>query len=475
MNLSAATEPGAEGAVASAPTDGGARWRAWAATAVPLVAWAALVAVAWTRAEPYRSRWKLGAAPVMGSFDRHLTPATVLVLVVGLALARYLPGWCRTLGWRRMLVVATLAFVGWGAATSAIRGVDQLDRTMADRHEYPAVIPLVDEVGVATFVDTFTDEEVLRRYPIHVQGHPVGIALAYVGLDRVGLDGSGWAAAATVAVGMLVVPGVLVTTREVAGEDRARRLAPFLALAPAAVWSVTSADLVFAAVAAWAIALAVLATGDDRDRSSRLGLGVASGLLWGLGIHLTYGLAPIALVALAVIAWRRRWEVLPAIAVGALVVVGAFVAIGFWWFDGLAATRIRYEAGIASIRPRRYFTVLGNPAAFSLAVGPAAWVAVARVRDARLWLLAAGGLAAVAIADLSGLSKAEVERIWLPFAPWVLVLTGGLAALGAGVRTTTGVGRRWSWSPGWPPVAGNLLALQVVLAVAIVSVVNTPW
>lgn len=39
-----------------------------------------------------------------------------------------------------------------------------------------------------------------------------------------------------------------------------------------------------------------------------------------------------------------------------------------------------------------------------------------------MWLLPALSLVAVAGADVSGLSKAEVERIWLPFAPWVLVL-----------------------------------------------------
>ncbi len=44
------------------------------------------------------------------------------------------------------------------------------------------------------------------------------------------------------------------------------------------------------------------------------------------------------------------------------------------------------------------------------------------------------------LADLSRMSKAEVERIWLPFVPWLLLSTGAaaraLAALGAG-------GSRW--------------------------------
>jgi methylthioxylose transferase len=34
----------------------------------------------------------------------------------------------------------------------------------------------------------------------------------------------------------------------------------------------------------------------------------------------------------------------------------------------------------------------------------------------------------VAAADVSGLSKAEVERIWLPFAVWLLVAVARLPA-----------------------------------------------
>ena len=45
-------------------------------------------------------------------------------------------------------------------------------------------------------------------------------------------------------------------------------------------------------------------------------------------------------------------------------------------------------------------------------------------RALRYLVLAA--LAAVLLADASGLSKAETERIWLPFAVW---LTAGAAAL----------------------------------------------
>ncbi len=84
-----------------------------------------------------------------------------------------------------------------------------------------------------------------------------------------------------------------------------------------------------------------------------------------------------------------------------------FLAAGFSWLAGLAATRAQYWAGVASRRPYSYFLV-GNLAAFALAVGPAAAVGLARLRDRRTWLLVGGALVAVvALADLSGMSKAR--------------------------------------------------------------------
>ena len=59
--------------------------------------------------------------------------------------------------------------------------------------------------------------------------------------------------------------------------------------------------------------------------------------------------------------------------------------------------------------------------------------AAARARRSGCWSAAA--LAAVAVADLSGLSKGEVERIWLPFVPWVLLAT---AALTPALRAAAG-------------------------------------
>ncbi len=68
-------------------------------------------------------------------------------------------------------------------------------------------------------------------------------------------------------------------------------------------------------------------------------------------------------------------------------------------------------------------------------------------------MLVAGAAAAVVTADLSRMSKAEVERIWLPFVPWLLLSTALLP-------------ERWR-RPG--------LALQLVVALVVQHLLYTTW
>jgi hypothetical protein len=124
--------------------------------------------------------------------------------------------------------------------------------------------------------------------------------------------------------------------------------------------------------------------------------------------------------------------------------VAAFALSGFWWLDGYHQVVERYDQGIANDRPYGYW-VWADLACLALAVGPAAAAGLRRaVPDfaaglpgrravATLPVVAVVRAAALAVltADLSGLSKAEVERIWLPFAVW---LVAGAALLPASSR-----------------------------------------
>ncbi|MDG4862681.1 hypothetical protein P8605_31550, partial [Streptomyces sp. T-3] len=260
--------------------------------------------------------------------------------------------------------------------------------------------------------------------------------LTFVGLDRIGLGGGAWAGMWCIVLGSTAAVAVLVTLRALCDEALARRAAPFLVLAPAAVWLGTSADAYFAAVAAWAIALLALAA--TRKVRGPVTAAIGSGLLFGLTFYLSYGLTLIAVIGLAVLVLARAVRPVPYVLAGVLVVPLAFTLLGFNWWEAYRILVERYYQGAGGIRPYWYW-VWANLACTVLVVGPATVSGMRRaiastpvlVRDvravravgtpaARLAVLTLAALLALAVADLSGMSKAETERIWLPFALWLL-------------------------------------------------------
>lgn len=70
-------------------------------------------------------------------------------------------------------------------------------------------------------------------------------------LDRIGLSGGAWAGLLCLLVGSSIAAAIVVTVRALADEDAARTAAPFVAVAPSAIWIAVSADGYFAGVAAW--------------------------------------------------------------------------------------------------------------------------------------------------------------------------------------------------------------------------------
>jgi hypothetical protein len=272
-------------------------------------------------------------------------------------------------------------------------------------------------------------------------------------LDRAGLSGRGWAAAAVVVVGASTAPAVVLTAGAVAGEAAARRAAPFVVLAPLALFVATTGDAVFMALGAWAVALLALAL-----HHRRASVGAAAGAVGALALYFTYGLVPLLACLGAVVVWRAAAAAKPVVAVlvaaglGGAAVVALWTAAGFWWLDGLRATHHFYGLRAGNDRPYGYF-LLADLAVFALMLGPAGIAALLHVRRSAVAALVIAALVAVALADLSGLSKAEVERIWLPFMPWVLLATATLPA-----RRT----RAW-------------LTAQVGLAIGLQLTIAWPW
>ncbi|MCU1367333.1 MAG: putative conserved integral rane protein, partial [Ilumatobacteraceae bacterium] len=195
--------------------------------------------------------------------------------------------------------------------------------------------------------------------------------------------------------------------------------------APYAVWQGTSADAFFSGVIATGIAMLVVAM-TTTQRSVEIVSGLGGGVLLGAACFLTFGVPTLAPLVFA-IAWRTRrirW-IVPAV-VGAGAVVVAFALHHYWWFTGLQHTRMFYAAGTAKFRPAFYF-FFANLAVLAIALGPAAIAGLSRLRRNPLAVIVVGALACVLCADASGLSKAETERIWLIYMPWIVVAAGALA------------------------------------------------
>src|SRR5690606_13469324 len=100
----------------------------------------------------------------------------------------------------------------------------------------------------------------------------------------------------------------------------------------------------------------------------------------------------------------------------------------------------RWAFGSGSKRPYEY-VLYANLALFAIITGPATAVGLARLRHRRAWLLVGAALLAVAVLDLSGVTRGDVERIWLAFAPWVVLACTGLSSwwLAAQVAVALGV------------------------------------
>jgi hypothetical protein len=175
---------------------------------------------------------------------------------------------------------------------------------------------------------------------------------------------------------------------------------------------------------------------------------------------------------------RSRLRPLPYTLAGLTVVPLVFTLLGFNWFEAYRLLVIRYYEGAGGVRPYGYW-VWANLACTVLIAGPATvaglrragaavvriGVAPVRLRAApapegrspapgsttpapeesaipgaetepgtvacvgarptvagapRLAVLVSAALLALLVADLSGMSKAETERIWLPFVMWML-------------------------------------------------------
>ncbi|TDL12479.1 hypothetical protein EUA04_05925 [Mycolicibacterium obuense] len=414
-------------------------------------------------ASPDRFRDFADTAPIFGWWNAHVGPGTVPAIAIGVAAVLWGPALAARLPWRAVPWAAWATSCAWAFSLAMVDGWQRgFAGRLTARHEYLRQVPTIDDVGeaVRTFAGRILDYQP-DSWITHVSGHPPGALLTFVWLDRIGLGGGAWAGMLCLLAGSSAAAAIVVAVRALSDEDMARRAAPFVAVAPTAIWIAVSADGYFTGVAAWGIALLALAvTGSVRWPVLAA---VGAGLLLGWGIFCNYGLGLMALPAVAVlISARSRRSLLTALVpavLAALVVVAIFALAGFWWLDGYHLVQERYWQGIANDRPFAYWG-WANLASVVCAIGLGSVAGLSRVFDlaalrrrSGLHLVVLGALLSIVAADLSRLSKAETERIWLPFMVWLV----------ASAALLPKKSHRW-----W-------LALNVVGALAVNHLIFTNW
>jgi hypothetical protein len=436
---------------------------------IPPWAWgivAALLLVAASMLVPWLTGWRVFVdfPPLHANWLPRVGPGTVPAVVVGVLAVWFGARLAARLRWRWLLLVAFVAGLAWLVSLALVDGLDGLGAVLDLRSEYlPSAREITDVGALLERYIAHIPLDSVDNWPIHLAGHPPGAVLFFVGLVQLGLGSALSAGLVVTVLGATTPVAVLVLLRRLGAETEARVAAPFLVIGTAAIWTAVSADGMFAAVAAWGLCVLGLAA-TSRRWAGIAGWGVLAGLLLGYCVMLSYGLPLLGILAVAVLVAARSWRPLPVAVVAAFVVVLVFAAGGFVWWDAYPVLVERYWAGIASDRPFGYW-VWGDLAALVMSAGPVLGASLVlaggRLRAVReraggvrvIVLLVVAAAVTVLLADLSMMSKAEVERIWLPFVPWLLL---GTALLPERARRPA-------------------LAVQVVAALVIQHLFATTW
>lgn len=260
--------------------------------------------------------------------------------------------------------------------------------------------------GVGFFLDRYA--ELVPSQPVGLAGHPPGLPIL---LHVLGIDSARELAVLCIASLAAVAPAVHALGKALElGERAARRGALLACVAPALVlFGISSTDAVFAL--AGTVTAALLCA--RRPRVQAVGCAALA-----LAALLSWALLAVGAWA-AIVTWSRRGPRAGlALAAGAGIAVlgaqGLLAALyGYDPLGTLRATEGVYRDSIATTRPYAFWLV-GSPVAFAVTAGlpiTAAWLVAAARRNGPALALAV----IVVLAAVLGFTKAEVERIWLPF------------------------------------------------------------
>ena len=279
------------------------------------------------------------------------------------------------------------------------------------KNEYLPGLPALD-YGPHFFLDRFA--ELAPSLPVNVAGHPPALMLV---LHALGITTAGGMAALCIAAAV-VTPALTYALARSLGSPppRAQVAGVLAALSPMLLlFGLTSADAVFMAVGAVAAVLLV---------SPRTAMRVLGCCALALASFFSWALLAIGAWAAVAVLMREGWK--PALVLaagcGAAVLVldgGLALACGYDPIGTLRATEEYYRGSVASVRPYKFW-LFGSPSAFAVMLGlPTA--AAALVAAQRRVPAGVAFAVVIGVATVAGFTKAETERIWLPFIPLACV------------------------------------------------------
>lgn len=376
--------------------------------------------------------------PLLAVLRPQVGPGTLPALAIGVLVIVFGGRFAAQSRWLLLLVASFFAAAAWAVSLATVEGLWGISRVFDNPSEY--LLPARTVTDVGTMLHGFIGRIPLtapHHWPVNVAGHPPGALLLFVLLTRIGLDSGLATGLVAILVASTTPAAVLICVGRLGAEASARRAAPLLAVGSSAVWVGVTGDAMFAAVAAWGLCcLAVAVTA--RRRWSLVIAAIGAGGLLGLCVFLSYGLVLLGIAAIAVLLAARSWRPLPIAVAAAVAVAAGFAAGGFAWWEAYPVLVHRYWAGVARLRPPLYWA-WANFALLAISAGPVVGAGVAAVlarvgvvrgrSEERVVVLIAGAAVVIVLAaDISGLSKSEVERIWLPFMPWLLLGTALLSS-----------------------------------------------
>lgn len=283
-------------------------------------------------------------------------------------------------------------------------------------NEYLPSLPALS-YGPRFFLDHFA--ELVPSLSVNGAGHPPGLLLT---MDALGLRSAESLATFCIAIGALSAPLAYVVGRGLLDEERGRTAALLTAFAPSfLLYGTVSADAVYMTLGMASAALLV----SRRSRTRRAGAALAA-------VAALFSWLLLAIPAwAALLVWSRdgRRAAL-CVGVSCLLAVVALnlalaLAVGYDPIGALRATNMVYRESLAVSRPYAYW-VFGSPTAWGVMLGlPTALLALRAVANRNP---AAVALAAIVVVSaVLGVSKAETERIWLPYVPLACVAAASTA------------------------------------------------